>query len=80
MSERVMLHQFRRGTHVITIDSPTESRPAILLSWDEARLLATILAPPLETGCREKPEQCLPCGLRSELLAMIAERGPKAGQ
>lgn len=77
MPERVTLNQYKRGTHVITIDSPTEKTPAIILSWEEARLLASLLAPPLAKGCRIPRDQCLPCGLREELLAMIAERGPK---
>ena len=67
------------GAHVITVQDATGAeKPAVLLSWEEAKLLEKLFTPPKGTVCPHPRVTCLPCGLREELHAMIRLRGPRA--
>jgi len=74
--EPVVLNFSIPGSHVITIrDKSGVEMPAIMLDWKEATLMVGYFRVP-PGGCPVPDAQCLPCGLRRELLAMIALRGP----
>lgn len=69
--------KFILGSHVLTMQDATgEERPGILLSWSEALLMANLFTLPPGATCPVPINECLPCGLREELLAMIKLRGP----
>jgi len=62
-------------SHVFTMSEPSEmERPVILLSWEEARLLARLLGSG-RAACPYPVDRCLGCGFAGELEAALAERG-----
>lgn len=78
MSEPVNLLWPIPGAHVITVQDATGTeKPAILLSWEEAKLLIKLFTPPTGAVCTFPRESCLPCGLRDELREMLRLRGPR---
>lgn len=74
MAERVMM-KFIPGKHVLTMQDPSGKEvPLIMLTWDEAKLMAAKFDMPF---CKIPVQDCMFCGLRAELVALIAERGPQ---
>lgn len=77
MADKITLN-FQLGSHVLTmVDASGKAVPIIMLSWEEAELMVRMFHNP---DCPKDNHQCMPCGLRLELLKIIAERGPKSGK